>query len=78
MGLKTPFLSKNLNDLNDHSPPVNIRIEFSIDIATIVLSEKSDLLEVVMSMLSAFALHCPCKRKKRYSERKFDYSERKF
>jgi hypothetical protein len=58
MGLKTPFLSKNLNDLNDHSPPVNIRIEFSIDIATIVLSEKSDLLEVVMSMLSAFALHC--------------------
>jgi len=31
-----------------------------------------------MSMLSAFALHCPCKRKKRYSERKSDYSERKF
>jgi len=31
-----------------------------------------------MSMLSAFALRCPCKRKNRYSERKFDYSERKF
>jgi len=35
MGLKTPFLSKNLNDLNDHdlndhSPPVNCGSNFRL------------------------------------------------
>ena len=39
--------------------------------------KKNRIVEVVVSMLSAFALHYPCKREKRYSERKFDYSERK-
>ena len=38
-------------------------LKFQPSSRTIVLSEKCDLLEVVMSMLSAFALHCPCKRK---------------